>query len=57
MSPVGKTVVPPVPAVVRELCPSCLGIVGCKCSRCHGAGYVFVSPYSRFKGEQAWEGE
>jgi hypothetical protein len=48
--------VPPVPEVVRELCPSCFGIVGVdSCPHCAGAGYVFVSPYAPHKGEQGGE--
>lgn len=52
-SPVAQT--PAVPPVVRELCPSCVGIVGLPCERCKGAGYVYVSPYHVTKGEQSWE--
>lgn len=42
---------PAVPALVRELCPSCLGPGG-ECDRCNGSGYVLVSPYAEGRGEQ-----
>jgi hypothetical protein len=44
--------VPPVPRVVRKLCPSCFGIVGIdSCPHCAGGGCTWVSPYALVMGE------
>ena len=43
--------VPPVPPLVRKLCPDCV-LPGGECDLCNGNGYIFVSPYREGAGEQ-----